>query len=70
MCVTRCKFSSLVAANALLNYFSLNLLIYFFVKMTYPHCERYIYNLGNGILELYNVLLQTRLTTSKTKRDI
>ena len=28
------------------------------------------YNLGHNILELYNVLLQTRLTTSKTKRDI
>ena len=29
-----------------------------------------IYNLGHNILELYNVLIQTRLTTSKTKRDI
>ena len=28
------------------------------------------YNLGHNILELYNVLIQTRLTTSKTKRDI
>ena len=27
-------------------------------------------NLGHNILELYNVLIQTRLTTSKTKRDI
>ena len=26
--------------------------------------------LGHNILELYNVLIQTRLTTSKTKRDI
>ena len=28
------------------------------------------YNLGHNILELYNVLVQIRLTTSKTKRDI
>ena len=28
------------------------------------------YNLVHNILELYNVLIQTRLTTSKTKRDI
>ena len=28
------------------------------------------YNLGYNILELYNVLVQIRLTTSKTKRDI
>ena len=28
------------------------------------------YNLGHNILELYNGLIQTRLTTSKTKRDI
>ena len=28
------------------------------------------YNLVHNILELYNVLRQTRLTTSKTKRDI
>ena len=27
-------------------------------------------NHGHNILELYNVLIQTRLTTSKTKRDI
>ena len=27
------------------------------------------YNLGHNILELYNVLVQIRLTTSKTKRD-
>ena len=27
-------------------------------------------NLGHNIFELYNVLIQTRLTTSKTKRDI
>ena len=27
-------------------------------------------NLGHNILELYNVLVQIRLTTSKTKRDI
>ena len=26
-------------------------------------------NLGHNILELYNVLIQTRLTISKTKRD-
>ena len=29
-----------------------------------------IYNLVHNIFELYNVLIQTRLTTSKTKRDI
>ena len=28
------------------------------------------YNLGHNILELYNFLVQTQLTTSKTKRDI
>ena len=28
------------------------------------------YNLGHNILELYNVLAQIRLTTSKTKRGI
>ena len=28
------------------------------------------YNLGHNILELYNVLAQIRLITSKTKRDI
>ena len=28
------------------------------------------YNLVHNILELYNVLIQTRLTTNKTKRDI
>ena len=28
------------------------------------------YNLGHTILELYNVLIQIRLTASKTKRDI
>ena len=28
------------------------------------------YNLGHNILELYNVLVKIRLTTSKTKRDI
>ena len=28
------------------------------------------YNLGHNILKLYNVLIQTRITTSKTKRDM
>ena len=28
------------------------------------------YNLDHNILELYNVLVQIQLTTSKTKRDI
>ena len=28
------------------------------------------YNLGHNILELYKVLIQTQLTTSKTKRGI
>ena len=28
------------------------------------------YNLGHNILELYNVLVQIQLTTSKTKRDL
>ena len=30
----------------------------------------FVYNLGHNILELYNVLVQIRLTTSKTKRGI
>ena len=30
-------------------------------------CDR---NLGHNILELYNVLIQIRLTASKTKRDV
>ena len=29
-----------------------------------------IHNLGHNILELYKVLVQIRLTTSKTKRDV
>ena len=29
-----------------------------------------VYNLGHNILELYNVLIQARLNTSKMKRDI
>ena len=29
-----------------------------------------LYNLGYNILELYNVLVQIRLTTTKTKRDV
>ena len=28
------------------------------------------WNLGHNILELYNILVQIRLTASKTKRDI
>ena len=28
------------------------------------------YNHGHNILEIYNVLIQTQLTTSKTKGDI
>ena len=32
--------------------------------------NRDIFNLGHNILELYNFLIQTRLTTSKTKRDM
>ena len=28
------------------------------------------YNIGHNVLELYNVLVQIRFTTSKTKRDI
>ena len=30
----------------------------------------YVYHLGHNILELYNILVQIRFTTSKTKRDI
>ena len=30
----------------------------------------FVYNLGHNILELYNILAQIRLTTSKTKRGI
>ena len=29
-----------------------------------------VYNLGHNILELYNVLVEIRLTTIKTKRGI
>ena len=32
--------------------------------------KKLTYNLGHNILELHNVLAQTRFTTSKTKRDI
>ena len=32
--------------------------------------KKQIYSLRHNILELYNVLVQIRLTTSKTKRDI
>ena len=39
------------------------------IKMKKNHFLN-IYNLGHNILELYNVLVQIRLTTSKTKRDI
>ena len=34
-------------------------------QQTYNNC-----NLGHNILELYNVLIQTRLASSKSKRDI
>ena len=33
-------------------------------------CHLSAYNRGHNILELYSVLVQIRLTTSKTKRDI
>ena len=40
-------------------------------ELTWPHWKvDCIYNLVHNILELYNVLIQARLTTSKTKRDI
>ena len=29
-----------------------------------------LYSVGHHVLELYNILVQIRLTTSKTKRDI
>ena len=32
--------------------------------------ETSIYDLGNNILELYNILVQARFPTSKTKLDI
>ena len=32
--------------------------------------QKVIYNLGQNILEFYNLLVQIRLTTSKTKRNI
>ena len=32
--------------------------------------SEYIYNLGHNILELYHILVQIRLTASKTQRDI
>ena len=44
---------------------------YFYVQgSTRIAYNRWNYNLGHIILELYNVLIQIRLTTSKTKRDI
>ena len=36
----------------------------------YWKCREQKENLDHNILELYNVLVQIRLTTSKTKRDI
>ena len=41
-----------------------------FSKMVYKLKMQKIYNLVHNILELYHVLIQTRLTTRKTKRDI
>ena len=41
----------------------------YFIRAT-VRCYGNIYNLGHNILKLYNVLVQIRLTTSKTKRDI
>ena len=38
--------------------------------MTYPYDLHLSYNLGHNIMELYSVLVQIRLTTSKAKRDI
>ena len=40
-----------------------------FIFITVDNTSR-IYNLGHNILELYNILVQIRLTTSKTKCDI
>ena len=37
--------------------------------LKYQSCK-ISYNLGHNILEIYNDLIQIRLTTSKTKRDI
>ena len=37
--------------------------------LKYQSCK-ISFNLGHNILEIYNVLIQIRLTTSKTKRDI
>ena len=39
-------------------------------KKYWPFYKIFAYSHGHNILELYNVLIQTRLTTSKTKRDI
>ena len=39
-------------------------------SMIRKETNRANYNLGHNILELYNVLIQTPLTKSKTKRDI
>ena len=41
------------------------------VNMNIEFCIfKLVYNHGHNILELYNVLIQTRWTTSKTKHDI
>ena len=43
---------------------------FIFPELPLQPCDLINYNHGHNILELYNVLIQTRLTTSKTKRDI
>ena len=48
----------------ILNLILLNIISKFVIQ------QIYIYNLGDRILELYNVLVQIRLTVSKTKRYI
>ena len=47
-------------------------MLHFFSKNVYikKSVTKFIYNPGHNILELYNVLVQIQLTTSKTKRDI
>ena len=44
--------------------------IVFSVETRHYFGPKRLYNLDHNILELYNVLVQVRFTTSKTKRDI
>ena len=59
-----CRVMLIPAFIEILNLILLNIISKFVIQ------QIYIYNLGDRILELYNVLVQIRLTVSKTKRYI